>query len=142
MQCTILSIRVIIWQQNSAVYTRGPQGGPEARGPNKQGPAKTTDLDPWAPAPPRGPPSLPSAIQLPNNDSYRHSNALNFLLLNGSVFLLLYLGSKVKKKVTLFCIISILVLLTHMSLGYIQQTSKQLPSAAQTYSSNVGQERF
>ena len=37
-----------------------------------------------------------------------------FLLLMGFVFQLVYLSSKVEQKVTLFCIISILVLLTHM----------------------------
>ena len=39
-----------------------------------------------------------------------------FLLLIGSVFKLVYLSSNVEKKVTLSCIISILVLLTHMYL--------------------------
>ena len=37
-----------------------------------------------------------------------------FLLLFGPVLKLVYLGYKVEKKVTLFCIISVLVLLTHM----------------------------
>ena len=37
-----------------------------------------------------------------------------FLLLFGPVLKLAYLSSEVEKKVTLFCIISILVLLTHM----------------------------
>ena len=37
-----------------------------------------------------------------------------FLLLVGPVFKLVYLRSEVEKKVTLFCIISILGLLTHM----------------------------
>ena len=36
------------------------------------------------------------------------------LLLIGPVFKLVYLSSEVEKKVTHFCIISILVLLTHM----------------------------
>ena len=39
-----------------------------------------------------------------------------FLLLIGSVFKLVYLSSNVEKKVTISCIISILVLLTHMYL--------------------------
>ena len=37
-----------------------------------------------------------------------------FLLLIGPVFKLVYLSSDVEKKVTLFCIIFILVLLAHM----------------------------
>ena len=37
-----------------------------------------------------------------------------FLLLIGPVFKLVYLSSDVEKKVTLFCIISILVLLIHI----------------------------
>ena len=40
-----------------------------------------------------------------------------FLLLFGPVLKLVYLSSKVEKKVTLFCKISILVLLTHMFIG-------------------------
>ena len=41
-----------------------------------------------------------------------------FLLLIGPVFKLVYLGSNVEKKVTHFCIISILVLLTHMIFSF------------------------
>ena len=37
-----------------------------------------------------------------------------FLILIGPIFKLVYLGSDVEEKVTLFCIISILVLLTHI----------------------------
>ena len=52
MQNTILSIRVIIWFfLNSAVYTSGAPRGPGAEGPNRQGQAQTTDLDPWPSAP-------------------------------------------------------------------------------------------
>ena len=74
----------------------------------------TTDLDTWPPAPLGGPLAYTTLFcyQIKTLiDKIAHSNVL---LLIVSVFKLVYLGSKVEKKVTLFCIISILVLWTHM----------------------------
>ena len=117
MQCTIISIRVIICEHNRAGYTKGPPMGTGAKGPNQQGQAKTTDWDTLPPAPVGGPQRTrpPFCFKIMTLiDKIVH---FMFLLLNGSVFKLLYLSSEVEKKVTHFCIISILVLLTHMQLS-------------------------
>ena len=65
---------------NSAVYTRGPQGG-RSRGPQSVRASKDYWFWPLSPNPPRGPPILPSPIVLPNNGSYRQNSTLHFCLL-------------------------------------------------------------
>ena len=94
----------------------GPQGA-RSRGSQSIGASKDYWFGPLAPDPPEGPLSLPNTILLPNNDTYRKNSALHFLLLIGLVFKFVYFGSAVEKKVALLCIVSILVLLTHMRSG-------------------------
>ena len=77
MQCTILSIRVIILKQNGAGYTRGPPRGTGGkRVNNQQFFLAHTDWNSLLLAP-LGTPSVPRPILLRNNDSYRHNSALN-----------------------------------------------------------------
>ena len=63
-----------------------------------------------------------------------------FLLLIGPVFKLVYLGSNVEKKVTCFCIISILVLLTHIYL--YRQTQNGTASLSPCSSKKTKTETF
>ena len=74
-----------------------------------QGASKDYWFVPLAPDPPSGSPSLPSPILLPNNDYI-------ILILIASVFLIVVFRLQIwrKKMVSIFCILCILVLLTHV----------------------------
>ena len=84
-----------------------------AIGPNQKGQAKTTYLDPLPPAPLGGPLVYPAAFCFKIWTLIDKIVPYMFLLLIRPVFKFVYLSIDVEK-VTLFCIISILVLLTHI----------------------------
>ena len=55
------------------MYTRGPPRWPRAGGTNQKGQAKTTDLNPWPPAPLEGPLAYPADKQI-NRQTERHTD--------------------------------------------------------------------